>query len=92
MRGSTSKPPQLTFRSFIKNNVFPFEWRQTNVVPVHNKGDKQHRKITDEFLCYLFVEKSWNGSYNKTYYFLMKAIYSHQINQDLNKKTRLLIN
>ena len=38
---SIFKPLQLIFRSCIENGKFPSEWKNANVVPVHNKGNKQ---------------------------------------------------
>ena len=36
---SIYKPLQLIFRSCIENGKFPSEWKKTNVVPVHKKGN-----------------------------------------------------
>ena len=38
---SIYKPLQLIFRSCIENGKFPSEWKNTNVVPVHKKGNKK---------------------------------------------------
>ena len=38
---SIYKPLQLIFRSCIENGKFPSEWKKANVVPVHEKGNKQ---------------------------------------------------
>ena len=38
---SISKPLEIIFRSYIKKGHFPSEWKKANVVPVHQKGDKE---------------------------------------------------
>ena len=38
---SIYKPLQLIFRSCIENGKSPSEWKKTNVVPIHKKGNKQ---------------------------------------------------
>ena len=36
---------KLIFQCCLKSGKFPTEWKKTNVVPVHKKGDKQILKI-----------------------------------------------
>ena len=38
---SLSKPLELIFKSCLESGKFPLEWKKTNVVPAHKKGDKQ---------------------------------------------------
>ena len=38
---SICKPLQLIFSQCIGTGSFPLEWKETNVVPVHKKGNKQ---------------------------------------------------
>ena len=35
---------KLIFKSCLESGKFPSEWKKTNVVPVHEKGDKQISK------------------------------------------------
>ena len=35
------KPLKLIFQSCLESGKFPSEWKKTNVVPIHKKGDKQ---------------------------------------------------
>ena len=32
---------KLIFQSCLESGTFPVEWKRSNVVPVHKKGDKQ---------------------------------------------------
>ena len=41
---SIYKPLRLTLNQFIENGVYPCEWKKANVVPIHNKSDKQTLK------------------------------------------------
>ena len=41
---SICKPLELIFRSCLENGKFPTEWKKANVVPAHEKGDKQNLK------------------------------------------------
>ena len=38
---SICKPLVLIFKTCLRNGRFPLEWKKVNVVPIHNKGDKQ---------------------------------------------------
>ena len=38
---SICKPVKLIFQSCLESGKFLNEWKKTNVVPVHKKGDKQ---------------------------------------------------
>ena len=38
---SICKPLKLIFQSCLESGKFLNEWKKTNVVPVHKKGDKQ---------------------------------------------------
>ena len=38
---SICRPLKLIFQSCLESGKFPTEWKKTNVVPVHKKGDKQ---------------------------------------------------
>ena len=38
---SIYRPLKLIFQSCLESGKFPIEWKKENMVPVHNKGDKQ---------------------------------------------------
>ena len=38
---SLVQPLLLTFRGCIDTGVYPDTWKKSDIVPVHNKGDKQ---------------------------------------------------
>ena len=38
---SICKSLKLIFKSCLESGKFPSEWKKTNVVPIHKKGDKQ---------------------------------------------------
>ena len=42
---SISKPRHILFNNSVINECFPNEWKKANIVPVHEKGDKQIIKI-----------------------------------------------
>ena len=42
LRGSSiSKPLHLIFENCLETESFPNEWKKENIIPVHEKGDKQ---------------------------------------------------
>ena len=41
---SIFRPLQLIFQSCLESGKFPNEWKKTDVVSVHKKGDKQRLK------------------------------------------------
>ena len=41
---SICRPLKLIFQSFLESGKFPTGWKKANVVPVHNKNDKQISK------------------------------------------------
>ena len=38
---SIVKPLSITLKNCIDNGIFPDIWKKSNIIPVHNKGDKQ---------------------------------------------------
>ena len=46
---SICKPLSIIFNDSLKEGKFPFDWKKTHVVPVHNKGDKQCLNNIDLF-------------------------------------------
>ena len=41
---STCKPLSISFNDCLNEDKFPHEWKKANIVPVHNKGNKQNLK------------------------------------------------
>ena len=42
---SIYKPLELISNQYLETDVFPSEWKKSNIVPIHKKGDKQILKI-----------------------------------------------
>ena len=38
---SICQPPEVIFKTVLRNATFPLEWKKANVVPIHAKDDKQ---------------------------------------------------
>ena len=38
---SIYKSLEIIFNQCLETGVFPSEWKKSNIVPVHKKGDKQ---------------------------------------------------
>ena len=38
------KPPSIVFNDFLNEGTFSHKWEKANVVPVHEKGNKQSLK------------------------------------------------
>ena len=64
---SVLAPLELIFKSCLKSGTFPSEWKRTNVVPVHKKGDEQSLKIITPYHYSLFVEIYLNDCYTTKY-------------------------
>ena len=60
---SIYKPLRLTLNQFIENGVYPCEWKKANVVPIHNKRDKQTLKIIAQYLYFQLTVKFLKDSY-----------------------------
>ena len=43
---SIYKPREMIFKQCIETVVLPSEWKLGNIVPTHEKGDKQTIKFT----------------------------------------------
>ena len=41
---SIYKPLEIIFNQCLQTGVFPFEWKKGNIVPIHEKGDKETLK------------------------------------------------
>ena len=38
---SICRPLNIIFKTCLRASKFPLEWKKVNIVPIHNKGDKQ---------------------------------------------------
>ena len=56
---SICRPLNISFKTCLRTGKFPLEWKKPNIVPIHNKGDKQAVKkvISNLFHFYRFVVK-----------------------------------
>ena len=41
---SVYKPLEIIFNQCLETGVFPSEWKRSNIVPIHKKGEKQTLK------------------------------------------------
>ena len=64
---SISKPLHLIFRNCPETKSFPKEWKKTNIIPFHKKGDKQlitnYRPVSLLPLCGKVFEKIISNSF-----------------------------
>ena len=51
------KPLSIIYKNCIDTGIFPDLWNKSNIVPVHKKEINNCYKITEQFLCYLSLEK-----------------------------------
>ena len=90
---SICKPLSIIFNDCLNKGKFPHEWKKANVVPVHKKGNKQsfknYRPISLLPICSKIFERL---IYNEMFTFLLRTIWSLQINQDLGLGTLVLTN
>ena len=58
---SILKPLELLFKSCLENGKLPIEWKKANVVPVHQKSNKQlienYRPISLLRVCGKMLER-----------------------------------
>ena len=58
---SISEPVHVLFNNSVINQCFPNKWKKANVIPVHIKGGKQIKNLTDQchscFICSKILEK-----------------------------------
>ena len=38
---SICRPLSIIFKTCLRTDIFPLEWKKANIVPIHKKGDKQ---------------------------------------------------
>ena len=55
---SIYKPLQLIFNQCIDTGSFPLEWKKANIVPIHQKGDKQCLETIYQSHCLQFAENA----------------------------------
>ena len=73
------KPLSIIYQNCIDSGIFLDLWKKSNIVPVHKKEDKQFYKITDQSLCYLFLEKFLRRFCSIQYLNSYNLVFSHMI-------------
>ena len=72
----------------MDTGMFPDLLKKSNIIPVHKKEIGNCCKITDQFLCYLFLEKllrkfcsiQYLNVYRKiTYFVKISLVFDHMI-------------
>ena len=72
---------EMIFKQCTETGVFPSEWKKTNIVPIHKKGDRQtlenYRPVSLLSICGKFLKKLM---YNEMFNFFIenKLISSNQ--------------
>lgn len=64
-------PLQIIFQSILKTGVFPDQWKEANVTPVHKKKTNRSYRTTDLYLCSQFLLR-----FSKEFYLKIFIIFS----------------
>ena len=90
---SIFKPLSIIFNDCLNYGKFPHKWKKANALPVHKNWKKQSLKNYRPSLYSLFEAKFLSVSFRtKCLPFLLRIIWSLQINQDLDLGTLVLTN
>ena len=63
---STWKLPEIIFKNYVKEVIFPNEWERASVAPIQKKKKKMINKsylIIDQFPFFQFIVRYLNVSY-----------------------------
>ena len=75
------KPLSIIFKNCLQSRSFPNNWKKSNVVPIHKKGDKQllqnYWPVSLLPICGKIFEII---IFNPTFEYLKKIVFSVQIN------------
>ena len=52
-----STPLKIIFQNILKTGIFPEQWKEANVTPVHKKRINKQLQIIDPYLYYLSLQK-----------------------------------
>ena len=67
------RPLNIIFKTCLRTDKFPLEWKKANIVPIHKKGDKQavinHRPVSPLPICGKIFERLL---YNEIVNFLLE--------------------
>ena len=70
---SLCRPLELIFNDCLANEIFPFDWKKGNIVPVHKKNDKQrlnnYRPLSLLPICSKILERL---IFNKMFVFFIE--------------------
>ena len=61
------EPLKIIFQTIIDTGIFPEQWKEANVTPVHKKRINKLSLITGLFLCYLYLQKYLRELSSKIY-------------------------
>ena len=88
---SICKPFKLIFRFCLESEIFPIEWKTTNVVPLHEMS--KYYKATQPIPLLSIIEKILERLYDRMFeVFLQKITWYETINQVLDQLILALIN
>ena len=90
---SICKPLSIILNNCLNKGKFPHEWKKANDVPVHKKGNRRSPKTYRPISLLPICSKILRVSFiTKCLPFLLRTIWSVQINQDLGLGTLVYIN
>ena len=72
---SICRPLNIIFKTYLRTDKFPLEWKKASIVPIHKKGDKQtilnYRPVSLLPICGKILKRML---YNEIFNFLLKII------------------
>ena len=84
---SIYKSLQIIFNQCLETGVFSSEWKQSNIVPIHKKGDKQmlqnYRPVSLLPICGKILERLM---FNEMFEFLLKINLFLPVSLVLNRR------
>ena len=87
------KSLQIIFNQCLETGVFPSEWKQSNIVPIHKKGDKQmlqnYRPVSLLPICGKILERLM---FKEMFEFLLKINLFLSVSLVLNRAISVSIN
>ena len=78
------KPLELIFKQTFITGTYSFDWRKGNIVPVHNKGNKQN--IKNYHLVSLLPNYRYVAKFVKGFYSIMRLVFFIENNLTTQKQ------